>query len=249
MKKKQRAEDMLTEPMQQAASVQKKKKWQNIWWLGVVLSLVGTFIMLTRYGDINGGQWAEPSVTDICSIGVCPRYNYVLYRDLYNAVNGEYFTFTKLYGESGEEGWELTLSEEMISTGRAILGDDGADIETIRLLWEKVTQYTLTNIYNDLEARLNGLSESMPRDMEVFDYWMQDQSTGTIVTNTLQTEKGQDFSVEEYAVWFQMSYDAVGNPSVKAAMDMDVNKLTKTLYDNARKGLYDSYIGKSNILD
>ncbi|MDE6673729.1 MAG: hypothetical protein K2K19_02805, partial [Acetatifactor sp.] len=249
MKKKQRAEDMLTEPMQQAASVQKKKKWQNIWWLGVVLSLVGTFIMLTRYGDINGVQWAEPSVTDICSIGVCSRYNYVLYRDLYNAVNGEYFTFTMLYGESGEEGWELTLSEEMISTGRAILGDDDADIETIRLLWEKVTQYTLTNIYNDLEARLNGLSESMPRDMEVFDYWMQDQSTGTIVTNTLQTEKGQDFSVEEYAVWFQMSYDAVGNPSVKAAMDMDVNKLTKTLYDNARKGLYDSYIGKSNILD
>lgn len=245
--KKQKAEEMLTEPKGQAASGQKKKKWQNIWRLGVVLSLVGAFIMLQRYGNISGVYRAEPSVTDICGVGVCPRYNYVLYRDLYSAVNGEYFTFTNLYGESGEEGWELTLSEEMISTGKVILDDDNADVETIQLLWEKVTQYALTNIYNNLETRLNSLSESMPRDMEVFDYWMQDQNTGTIVTNTLQTEKGQDFSVEEYAVFFQMSYDAVGNPSVKAASDMNVNKLTKTLYDNARKGLFDSYIGESNI--
>lgn len=248
-KKKQRAADILTEPERQAASGQKKKKWQNIWWLGVVLSLVGTFIMLQRYGNISGDYKVEPSVTDICNIGVCPRYNYVLYRDLYNAVNGEYFTFTNLYGESGEEGLELTLNEEMISVGRVMLGNDDADIETIRLFWEKVTQYTLTNIYNDLEARLNSLSESMPRDMEVFDYWMQDQDSGTIVTNTLQTEKGQDFSVEEYAVWFQMNYDAVGNPSVTAAADMNINKLTKTLYDNARKGVFDSYIGESNIWD
>lgn len=248
-KKKQKTEAMLTEPERQAASAQKKKKWQNIWRLGVVLSLVGALIMLQRYGNISGVYRAEPSVTDICGVGVCPRYNYVLYRDLYNAVNGEYFTFTNLYGEFGEEELELTLSEEMIRTGRAILGDKDADIETIRLFWEKVAQYTLTNIYSDLEARLNSLSEGMPRDMEVFDYWMQDQNTGTIVTNTLQTEKGQDFSVEEYAVLFQMSYDAVGNPSVNAAMDMNINKLTKTLYDNARKGLFDTYIGESNIWD
>ena len=34
---------------------------------------------------------------------------------------------------------------------------------------------------------------------------------------------------------------------MKAAADKDVNKLTKTLYDSARRGLYDSYIGESNL--
>lgn len=246
-KKKQKAEVMLIEPAKQTAPEQKKKKWQNIWRLGVVLSLIGAFIMLLRYMHISGIYRTEPSVTDICSMEVCPRYNYVLYRDLYNAVNGGYFTFDQLYGESGGEQQELALSDEMISQGRYILGDDEADTEALQLLWEKVMQKTLTNIYDRLEERLNGLSENIPNDMEIFDYWMQDQETGTIVTNTLQTEKGQAFSVEEYVVWFQMNYDAVGNPSVKAAADMNVNKLTKTLYDGARKGLFDIYIGESNI--
>lgn len=246
-KNKKKVQVMLIEPGEQTTNEPKKKKWQNIWRLGVVLSLAGALIMLTRYMEISGDYKIEPSVTDICNMEVCPRYNYVLYRDLYNAVNGKYYTFEQLYGESGGEEWELTLSDEMISEGRAILGDDNADVETVRLLWEKVIQGALNNIYGRLEDRLNGLSENMPQDMEVFDYWIQDQETGTIVTNTLQTEKGQDFSVDEYAVWAQMSYDAAGNPSVKGAADMNVNKLTKTLYDSARRGLYDSYIGESNI--
>ena len=240
---KKKVQVMLIEPGEQTTNEPKKKKWQNIWRLGVVLSLAGAFIMLTRYMEISGyNNRMEPSVTDICNMEVCPRYNYVLYRDLYNAVNGGYYTFEQLYGESGGEEWELTLSDEMISEGRAILGDDNADVETIRLLWAKVIQGTLTNMYGKLEDRLNWLSENMPQDMGIFDYWIQDQETGTIVTNTLQTEKGQEFSVDEYVIWFQMSYDAAGNPSVKAAADMNIDKLTKALYDSARKGVYDSYI-------
>lgn len=246
-KKKQKKEVMLIEPAQQPAPKRKKQRWQNIWQLGALLSLAGAFIIFLRYMAISSIAQEEPSVTDICNIGVCSRsYNYVLYRDLYNAVNGGYSTFDQLYGQSTKENQELNLSDDMISQGQDILGGD-ADIEKVRQLWEKVMSNTLANMNARIEERLNNLSESMPQDMEVFDYWIQDQKTGTIVTNTLQTKKGQEFSVEEYAVWVQMSYDDSGKLSVNAAADKDINRLTRTLYDNARKSLYDSYIGEDNI--
>lgn len=247
-KRKQKKEDILIEPIQQKTPIQKKKRWQNIWQLGVVLSLIGAFIIFLRYMGLRNINQEEPSVTDICEVSVCSRYyNHVLYRDLYNVVNGGHFSFDQFYGQSGGEDQELNISDVMMNLGRSILEDDNADTETVRQLWERVMRNTLANVYANLEGHLDGLSQQMSRDMEIFDYWMQDQVTGSIVTNTLQTEKGQEFSVEEYAVWFEMSYDAAGNPSMKGASDKDVNKLAKTLYENARKSLYDSYIGESDI--
>ncbi|MCM1119554.1 MAG: HAMP domain-containing histidine kinase [bacterium] len=245
-KKKRKAEVVLAESETQAMPTQLKRKWQNIWWVGVALSLAGTLIILLRYANIYGVQSEEPSVTNLGNIEVCPRYNYVLYRDLYNAVNGGYYSFGQIYGASGEEDSELTLSDYMIARGRELLGYD-VDNETIRLFWDSLMQDMLGNVRRRLEHILNSLSESMPNDMDFLDYWIQDQETGTIVTNTLQTEKGQEFSVEEYVVWFQMSYDAAGQPSVNGAADRNINKLTKTLYDSARKGLYDNYMGEAGL--
>ncbi len=88
-----------------------RRKWQNIWQLGALLSLVGASVMLLRYLNLYPIAREEPSVTEIGNIGVCTRYNYVLYRDLYNAVNSKFLTFEKLYGETDEEEPELMLSE------------------------------------------------------------------------------------------------------------------------------------------
>ena len=240
---------MLIEPAQQTAPRQKKKRWQNIWQLGAIFSLIGAFIIFLRYMNLHGIYQEEPSVTKIYSVGVCSRYyNHVLYRDLYNVVNGGYFALDQLYGQSGGENQELNVSDTMMVLGQYILADSDADAETVRQLWEKIMQNTLNRVYVRLEERLDNLSGQMLQDLEILDYWIQDQKTGSIVTNTLQTEKGKEFSVEEYAVWFEMSYDAAGNLSVTGASDKDVNMLTKTLYENARKSLYDSYIGQSDIL-
>ncbi|MDE5893720.1 MAG: hypothetical protein K2H45_12435, partial [Acetatifactor sp.] len=248
-KKKQKGEVMLIEPAQQTAPRQKKKKWQNIWQLGAILSLIGAFMIFLRYMNLHGIYQEEPSVTKIYNVGVCSRYyNHVLYRDLYNVVSGGYFAFDQLYGQSGGENQELNVSDTMMVLGQYILADSDADVETVRQLWEKIMQNTLNRVYVRLEERLDSLSGQMLQDLEILDYWIQDQKTGSIVTNTLQTEKGKAFSVEEYAVWFEMSYDAAGNLSVTGASDKDVNMLTKTLYENARKSLYDSYIGQSDIL-
>ena len=241
-----------------------RRKWQNIWQLGALLSLVGASVMLLRYLNLYPIAREEPSVTEIGNIGVCTRYNYVLYRDLYNAVNSKFLTFEKLYGETDEEEPELMLSEAMISHGEYILeGEDAsdkgpgwsppaqsvenADTEEIQQLWERVMQEAVANVQVTMWEALEELSRTLPQSMDVFDYWMQDHETGTIVTNTLQTEKGQDFSVEEYAVWFRMDYDAAGNPSVKSGADQKVNSLAKVLYGQARRGLYDTYIGTSNL--
>lgn len=100
----------------------KKKKWQNIWRLGTVLSLAGAFILFTRYMDISTVYRTEPSVTDLYGgVDACNRYNYVLYRDLYNAVNGKHLTFDQLYGVYDEEAWNLELSEGLISQGKYII--------------------------------------------------------------------------------------------------------------------------------
>ncbi len=246
MKKgKQKAEATRTESWQQTAPKQKKRKWQNIWRIGIVLSLAGAFIMLMRCMNVSEIYRTEPSVTDMFNVGICTRYNYVLYRDLYNVVNGRRLTFDQLYGIPDGEEQELTLSSELIDQGRYILetrGDEKADLEKIQQFWEGVMQESLANIYSYLGERLDLLSQDMQNQMGAFDYWIRDNGTGTIVTNTLQTEKGQDFASEEYAVWFQMNYDATGNFSVKAVMDNDVNVLTKTLYDSARNGLCGSYM-------
>lgn len=251
-KRKQKAEAVLLESGQQAAPKQKKRKWQNIWRVGVVLSLAGAFIMLMRYMSVSEIYRAEPSVTELYNVGVCTRYNYVLYNDLYNVVNGRHLSFEQLYGIPDEEEPELTLSNELMDQGRYLLraqGNEEVDTESILQLWEGVMQDSLAGIYAYMGERLNSLSQDMQNNMGAFDYWMQDHKTGSIVTNTLQTERGQDFSVKEYAVWFQMDYDASGNPSVKAVMDNDANTLTKTLYDSARKGLYGSYVEEINIAD
>ena len=269
-KKKQKSEVMLTEPewqaafeqqvseqqaapkqqtvsRQQTAPKQKKKRWKNIWALGVILSLIGACIMLTRCMKISGIYQTEPSVVELFNVGICNRYNYVLYRDLYNAVNNKRLTFEQLYGAFGEEEQrELTLSDEMISQGRDILGYDEteATLEEVQQFWESVMQESLANVYAYFGECLDNLS----RDGIVFDYWMQDRDTGFVVTNTLQTEKGQAFEVEEYAVWFQIQFDAAGNFSVQNAADSDINTLTKTLYDSERKGLYGSFVtGKYDI--
>lgn len=251
MKKgKQEAEATWTESGQQTAPKQKKRKWQNIWRIGIVLSLAGAFIMLMRCMHVSEIYRTEPSVTDMYNVGICTRYNYVLYRDLYNVVNGRRLTFDQLYGIPDGEEQELTLSSELIDQGRYILearGDEKADLEKIQQFWEGVMQESLANIYSYLGERLDLLSQDMQNQMGVFDYWMRDNGTGTIVTNTLQTENGQDFAAEEYAVWFQMNYDATGNLSVKAVMDNDANTLTKTLYDSARNGLYGSYVEGTDI--
>lgn len=235
----------------------KKKKWQNIWRLGTVLSLAGAFILFTRYMDISTVYRTEPSVTDLYGgVDACNRYNYVLYRDLYNAVNGKHLTFDQLYGVYDEEAWNLELSEGLISQGKYIIeegsGSGGgptevreeteASQEDIQWLWEGVMRESLTNVYAYLGECLEYLSQNMQEKMGAFDYWMQDHTTGAIVTNTLQTERGKDFSTEEYSVWSQMDYDDGGNLQVKAASDSDVNTLTRTLYDGFRKGLFGSYV-------
>lgn len=275
--KKDRKEEIVqAESVQSAAPDQKRRKWQNIWWLGAVLSLAGAFIMLLRYLDLPPIAREDPSMTDIGSIGLCARYNYVLYRDLYSAVNGKSLTFEKLYGQTDEREQELTLSDSMISRGKYFLEGEGAedaedaenaeytestenkgktenvrnaDTEEIQQFWERVMQQAVANMQAVMWKGLDDLSESMSQNMDVFDYWIQDHETGTIVTNTLQTEKGQNFSVEEYGVWFRMEYDAAGNPSVKGGADKDVNRLAKVLYEHARRGLYDVYIGESSIYE
>lgn len=258
-KKKQKAEAAAAGPAQraeqQAALKQKKSMWKNIWMPGVILSLAGACILLTRYLGVSGAYRAEPSVTELYNVGNCNSYSYVLYRDLYNTVNGKHLTYEQLYGTSDGEEPELVLSQELMDRGRVILDQTEFRAETgevseemIRQLWESVMQDTLNNVHAYLGERLEYLSQDMQGEMGIFDYWMQDRDTGVVVTNTLQTEKGKDFSLEEYAVWFQIQYDAAGNFSVQAAQDVNVNTLTKKLYDSGRKGLYGTYfVGESNI--
>lgn len=255
-KKINKEEIMQAETGQPDAPDQKKRKWQNIWCLGAALSLIGAFIMLLRCLDLYPIAKEEPSVAEISYIGDFTRYNYVLYRDLYNAANGTFLTFENLYGETDGGDQELALSDSMISQGNDILkGQDAENIEDanidnmeeIQRLWEKVMQESVVNVQAAMWEVLEDFSGDTSSYMEVFDYWMQDHGTGTIVTNTLQTEKGQDFSVEEYGVWFRMDYDAAGNPSVKSGADKDVNRLAKTLYEHARRGLYDVYIGDGSL--
>ena len=259
-RKKRKQEIMQTESVEEAPKQgkkeRKKRKPQGIWQWAAVLSLAGAMIMLVRYMDIPGIHQSEkPSVTEMVATELFSRYNYVLYRNLYNAVNGTYLSYGQLYGDAQRDGTELEINDSMAEYAAEYL--DGSGItegssslqQEIAEFWEESMQDSVAEVYAYIEERLNALSQEMQNSpYNSFDYWIQDHETGTIVTNTLQTDLGQQFSVEEYGVWFQMTYDAAGNVLISGAADSDTDTLARTLYDSASRGLYETYIGAENLL-
>ena len=275
-KKKQKQEIMLVEPAQEQQGPNRKKT-QNIWLRGMVLAMIGALILLVRYMNISEVLLLdEIPVSELYNVELCSRYNYVLYRDLYNAVNDtslsyeqlyhhiDYenlklyindsdLTYEQLYQDSNSDGTQLYISADMKQwaldylTMNSMSTEEEAEENDMD---DKVMRFWLTYLKQDIatvdaviEDRINTLCNTMENgNGEIFDYWMQDLETGTIVTNTLQTEQGKDFSLTDYAVWFQMTYDASGNVHVNAVQDSDSDTLIRTLYDSARRGLYGEYI-------
>ena len=163
-KKINKEEIMQAETGQPDAPDQKKRKWQNIWCLGAALSLIGAFIMLLRCLDLYPIAKEEPSVAEISYIGDFTRYNYVLYRDLYNAANGTFLTFENLYGETDGGDQELALSDSMISQGNDILkGQDAENIEDANIdnMEEKVMQRHIRKLLSVFLAAANLKASSL----------------------------------------------------------------------------------------
>lgn len=268
-RKMRKQEIMLTEPAGENPGQEKKeqrdgRRSRGIWKWAVLLSLSGALIMLMRYMHIPGILEPEyPSVTDMVNTELFSRYNYVLYHNLYNAVNGTYLSYEQLYGDGELGSLEPKINEGMTEYALEATGAEIAATEVplqaeddssqqILNFWKNSMQESVTRVYAAIEERLNTLSQTMQQQpYSDFDYWIQDQETGTIVTNTLQTDSEQSFSVEEYAVWYSMTYDAAGNVLISGAADSDTDTLAKTLYESARKGLYEAYIGNSleNYMD
>ncbi|MBO5281515.1 MAG: HAMP domain-containing histidine kinase [Lachnospiraceae bacterium] len=268
-RKKRKQEIMVTESAEEVREQEAKKRIKplQIWRWGILLALVGALTMWVRYSNISI-DWdsSDPSLTEKVNAELFSRYNYVLYRDLYNAANDTYLSYEQLYQSIDYENLELKINEEMadyfrtnflpyepdLSEGSTESADSTEDSvssqEELYEYWKNSLQESVRRINAYIEERLGTLRQTMQGGpYNIVDYWMKDQETGTIITNTLQTD--QQFSVEEYAVWFQMTYDAAGNVMVNEAKDSDIDGLTKTLYESARKGLYEAYIKDQSYID
>lgn len=263
-------EIMQTEPAGETPGQEKRgqkdgKNSRRIWLWAAVLSLTGALIMLMRYMHISGIlELEDPSVTDKMNTEMFSRYNYVLYRDLYNAVNGTSLSYEQLYGDGELSSLEPEIDEGMTEYAEYRMGmetfPDATESSGLQAaeegiarqisdFWKNSMQQDVSQAYSRIEERLNTLTNTMQSwPYSDFDYWMQDQETGTIVTNTLQTDAGQPFSVEGYAVWFMMTYDANGNVLISGAEDSNADALARTLYESARKGVYEAYIGADGFL-
>lgn len=239
---------------------QKRIKSLQIWLWGALLALAGALIMWVRYINASiDSSYLDPPLEEMVNAELFSRYNYVLYRDLYNTVNGTHLSYDQLYNSIDFENLELDINEGMedyVSENSLIYeqGEAASESSTIGQeamyeYWKNSMQESVRRINAHIEERLDTLRQTMQSNTySIVDYWMKDQETDTIITNTLQTDP-QQFSVEEYAVWFQMTYDAAGNVMVNEVKDSDISGLIKTLYDSARRGVYDAYIKEQDTIE
>lgn len=197
---------------------------------GILIALIAACIYTATYGYFENRVEVmqvsplekESTITWLC------ESNYLLYRDLYFRNNPEPVTYPQLY---------LTPKEgnEWIEEAGLLKDNEDTDFDTIYAGLEngKVSYEEWNNAVECMEAFRQYFAElenSFSRLNRVFDYRIEDLTTGEVVSNYSETES------EEDAV-FQLTflYDEYGNVSVDGEIvGRDISKIRKTAIEAGR---------------
>lgn len=206
---------------------EKKMQSRKVWLVGILLALLGTLLIASRYPMIPGMvEVKEPSIISIADTKCFPQFNYILYRNLYNSSQDTMKTYSELYGP--EEYPELVLTDDML--------EHASELE-----W-KEAYYLQKKAFDDYLVSSLQQVERLLSEFTIiyYDFWIQDRSSGKILTNT--THSDSQLNPEDYAVYMEFFYDESGNMTIGSIRDSSADSLRSQLYNYGMQNIMESLI-------
>ncbi len=219
----------------------KRKKLAKFSWIfwGLVFSFGAAVIFSSFYGVFrsNAEKHIWSPIENSGNISWLYRNCYLLYRDLYNAQNGEApADYAELYLKLDEEyGWlhERTRNDvqnEFEESQKQFVGNNGAGMLTLN-------EYTcIMDEMDNLESTFMSLENSFGQLNADYDYLITDLGTGKEITNMSSDDRNRSMSENFFYLTFE--FDAEG--SVRIGNDIcgqDTALIRKYANEAARESI------------
>jgi len=196
-------------------------KWLKV---GIVVSLAAAIIFVACYGlfQNKAAAGSENQVESQDNVAWLYRNNQLLYRDLYNKMNGGNISYTDLY---------YPLMEIEAENSGIMMQDTSA--EEAELI-EEEELWNLSQVLSYVEEYYNRLELDFSQLSNVYDYFIQNIQSGDYVTNTANKD---GLSESEYFFLLTFQYDSMGNVTVGEAVQGDnSDKVRRYANEAARSG-------------
>lgn len=216
-------------------SLRKKQNKKNIWVLsGLICALIASLLYTSCFGifrDRAQEYVTDPTVSDN-NIAWLYESAYVLYKDLYNTVNGTSVDYRDIYLQP-QEGYEWILEEQrlneflaepMVDEGatepleqeipQPTVSPNGSDTTKIVIdRYDGIEHTIVEGMLGDLERfheYYANLEESFSHLNYLYGYHIMDNVTGQVITNLSM----EDMNTNKHFFYLSFVFDEVGNITV-----------------------------------
>lgn len=200
---------------------------------GIAVSLICSVIFVACYGTFRNRaeRYMENPIETENNLKWVLQNNRVLYRDLYNWQNNTEISYIDLYHTVGEEIKEL--NEEILREKM----ENGSEEEAS----EAEKKYSVYNNFQNWYESTESYYESLEAEFEVliqtYDYWIRDNETDVIITNTSYKEKA--LPLQDYYFYMEIVYDEYGNASVGEIQGENEDKIRRNVNEILRSDIVD----------
>lgn len=201
----------------------KKKKW---FWLleGVLVAAFAAVLFMSCYGTFErrANEYAENPIESEENINWLYSNNQLLYRDLYNKQNQTQKDYISLYYGLSQELQNVDPNDVQTYLEESLPEEIKSDQAMLYEIYQMVQEgyEGIRSYFEELEGEFSDLNA-------VYDYMIQDTSTGTVITNSGKTE----LDAKDYYFYLTFRYDEKGNVTVDYAQGDDSELIRK--YANA----------------
>lgn len=187
--------------MKEKEAVKKSGKGKLFVAITILIPLIAVAIIMSTYGMVK--NYKVSSYEDVLHnenvLGRLFRGNYVLYKNLYEKLQGKSVQYTDLY----------------LKDIKGFLGSNLGDYS------EEEKEYYL-RAFNSIFVR--ELEENSFETLQYFDYYAEDLNSGVSISNTQGTLAD---NMDNYVYYLEIVYDENGSASIAAAKSEDSDRLMR----------------------
>lgn len=187
--------------MKEKDAVRKSGKGKLFVAITILVPLIAVAIIMSTYGMVK--NYKVPSYDDVLHnenvLGRLFRGNYVLYKNLYEKLQGKSVQYTDLY----------------LKDIKGFLGSNLGDYS------EEEKEYYL-RAFNSIFVR--ELEDNSFETLQYFDYYAEDLNSGVSISNTQGTLAD---NIDKYVYYLEIVYDENGSASIAAAKSEDSDRLMR----------------------
>lgn len=187
--------------MKEKEAVKKSGKGKLFVAITILVPLIAVAIIMSTYGMVK--NYKVPSYDDVLHnenvLGRLFRGNYVLYKNLYEKLQGKSVQYTDLY----------------LKDIKGFLGSNLGDYS------EEEKEYYL-RAFNSIFVR--ELEDNSFETLQYFDYYAEDLNSGVSISNTQGTLAD---NIDKYVYYLEIVYDENGSASIAAAKSENSDRLMR----------------------